>query len=121
MSETMSVDTQQYEININGHRFSVSSQYEPDHIKNVERFLNERMEEVSRQSDVYSPTKLAVLVALNLADELIASQTTHAKNTTDTENMLRSLCQKLDQALTLYSSDKPQESITSVQTAAKLV
>lgn len=102
MQETNRHSPQEYEININGHRFSVSSPYDHNHIRQVEQFLNERMSEVSRRSEIYSPSKLAVLVALNLADELIASKRGLESDKDHLEDAIRVLCDQLDEALSKY-------------------
>lgn len=72
MAESSNPDLKQYKINIKGQQFTVSSQYSEEHIKQVEAFLVERIDEVAAKSDTYNLTSLTILVALNLADELLA-------------------------------------------------
>ena len=64
-------NNREYELNINGNRFQISSNCGEEHIRKVERFLDEQISEVNRQTNAYGPTNLAFLVALNLADELL--------------------------------------------------
>lgn len=71
MAESSNPDLKQYKINIKGQQFTVSSQYSEEHIKQVEAFLVERIDEVAAKSDTYNLTSLTILVALNLADELL--------------------------------------------------
>ena len=67
-------DLKQYQININGNRFAVASPYGEEHIREVERYLEEQMNEVRQQSDLTSPSQLALLLALNFADEILTLQ-----------------------------------------------
>ena len=87
-------DLKQYQININGHHFSVSSGYGEAHIREVERFLNKRFLDITSQSETYGPTNLAMLVALNLADELLTVQR-HTVND-DWKKEIQRMCEKLD-------------------------
>lgn len=74
MAENSYKDLKQYKINIKGHQFTVSSQYSAEHIKEVEAFLIQRIDEVAAKSDTYNLMSLTVLVALNLADDLLTIQ-----------------------------------------------
>ena len=41
----------EYELNINGNRFQISSNCGEEHIRKVERFLDEQISEVNRQTN----------------------------------------------------------------------
>ncbi|MBF0236355.1 MAG: cell division protein ZapA [SAR324 cluster bacterium] len=89
----------QYTLNINGHRFSVNSSYGEEHIRSVESFLNKRMLDINSQSETYGPTTLALLVSLNLADELLSlkNEKNHVKG--EWLETIQTLCERLDKAL----------------------
>jgi cell division protein ZapA len=57
-------------VDILGDSYTIKGQAEPGYIADVARFVDTRMRELSHQGKSHSKTKLAVLTALNLADEL---------------------------------------------------
>ena len=92
-------DSRQYQININGNRFSISSPYGEDHVREVEKFLDQQISDVTENTDAFGATNVALLVALNLADKLL----TLKKSTTKYDGIeadLNNLCFKLDKGLT---------------------
>ncbi|MDP7629562.1 MAG: cell division protein ZapA [SAR324 cluster bacterium] len=91
-------DLKQYQININGNRFAVASPYGEEHIREVERYLEEQMNEVRQQSDLTSPSQLALLLALNFADEILTLQKRQV-HLDELERSLSSMTQRLESAL----------------------
>ena len=91
-------ESRQYQINISGNRFSISSQHGEEHVREVEKFLDTQIKEVSEQTASYGPSSIALLVALNLADKLLTLQKNVSKYD-GLEDDLESLSYKLDRAL----------------------
>ena len=91
--------SKQYQINISGNSFSISSPYGEEHVREVERFLDQQIAEVSEQTDAFGPTNVALLVALNLADKLLSLKKRVSKYD-GIENELDNLCYRLDKVLT---------------------
>jgi len=91
-------DLKQYQININGTRFTVASPYGEEHIREVERYLDGQMNEIRQQSDLTSPSQLALLLALNLADEVLTFQKRQV-HLEELEYGLSSMTQRLESAL----------------------
>ena len=91
-------DSRQYEINISGNRFSISSPYGEEHVREVERILGQQIAEVTEQTDAFGPTNVALLVALNLADKLLTLKKKVSKYD-GIEDELDTLCYKLDEVL----------------------
>jgi len=92
-------DNKQYQININGNRFSISSPYGEEHVREVEKFLDQQISDVTENTDAFGPTNVALLVALNLADKLL----TLKKSTSKYDNIeedINKLCFRLDEVLT---------------------
>ena len=96
MAEGSYQDLKQYKINIKGHQFTVSSQYPEEHIKQVEAFLVKRIDEVAAKSDTYNLTSLTILVALNLADDLLAIQNNKNYIADSARESLMTLVDRLD-------------------------
>ncbi|MGK5091202.1 cell division protein ZapA [Deltaproteobacteria bacterium TL4] len=99
MSTDLPNELKQYQININGHQFNVSSSYGEEHIRTVERFLNERMTAVGARSETYGPSNLALLVALNLADELLTLKSKNNYVSSEWQASVVEMCDKLDSTL----------------------
>ncbi|HIL88760.1 MAG TPA: cell division protein ZapA, partial [Deltaproteobacteria bacterium] len=68
------------------------------HIREVERYLDGQMNEIRQQSDLTSPSQLALLLALNLADEVLTFQKRQV-HLEELEHGLSSMTQRLESAL----------------------
>ena len=88
----------QYHINISGNRFSISSQHGEEHVREVEKFLDSQIKEVTEQTESYGPSSIALLVALNLADKLLTLKKKVLKYE-GIEDDLESLTYKLGKSL----------------------
>jgi cell division protein ZapA len=60
-----------YNIRILEHELAVLSDAEDEHVANVVRFLNERMEEVLRSREGLKALDVAILAALNITEDLL--------------------------------------------------
>ena len=69
MRETASVTVEIY-----GQSYTLKGGADPDYVQDVAAFVDERMKEVSENSSVASATKVAILAAVNIADELCREQ-----------------------------------------------
>ncbi|MFP7333705.1 cell division protein ZapA [Shouchella clausii] len=58
-------------VRIQGQTYKVVSSEEPAHVKEVASYMNEKMEELKKRNPYLDSTKLAVLTALNIADEYL--------------------------------------------------
>ncbi len=92
-------DNRQYQININGTRFSISSPYGEEHVREVEKFLDQQISDVTENTDAFGSTNVALLVALNLADKLLTLKKSTSKFD-GIEDELNNLCFRLDKVLT---------------------
>jgi cell division protein ZapA (FtsZ GTPase activity inhibitor) len=92
-------DNRQYQINISGNRFSISSPYGEEHVREVEKFLDQQISEVTEHTSAFGPTNIALLVALNLADKLLTLKK-RASKFEGIEEDLETLCYRLDEVLT---------------------
>ena len=92
-------DNRQYQININGTRFSISSPYGEEHVREVEKFLDQQITDVTENTDAFGSTNVALLVALNLADKLLTLKKSTSKFD-GIEDDLNNLCFRLDKVLT---------------------
>ena len=65
-------------IHIGGQRYMVRGDVDPTYLRTLASFLDQRMQEVRASSKVVLTEKLAVLAALNVADELFRERRRHA-------------------------------------------
>lgn len=57
-------------VDIHGHRYSVRSDLDPQYVSQLAELIDERMQSVARELSSADPTRIAVIAALNIADEL---------------------------------------------------
>jgi cell division protein ZapA (FtsZ GTPase activity inhibitor) len=60
--------TEPFQIEILGQKFNLKGNYEKDYVKKVEKFFNDKIQEVQKQTTSISTHNLLVLVALNIID-----------------------------------------------------
>jgi len=60
----------QIRVNIFGTEYSLVSDENEGRIYEISRYLDEKMREVDKNSSITSSTKIAILAALNVVDEL---------------------------------------------------
>ena len=58
-----------FHIRILGQELSVSSDSGDEHVANVVKYVNDKVEEIGRSSNNYNILSVAILTALNIADE----------------------------------------------------
>ncbi|MGV8058251.1 MAG: cell division protein ZapA [Smithellaceae bacterium] len=63
-----------YNINILGQELSVLSDADDEHVANVIRLVTEKMDEVSKTANNLRALDIAILAALNVAEELLKSR-----------------------------------------------
>jgi len=59
------------EIKVFGQTFSVKTDSDENHLQAVARYVNEKMEEVLKKTRSVSTLNVAILTALNIADDLL--------------------------------------------------
>lgn len=60
-----------YKLNILGNELTLKSDDSQEHVDNVLNFVNQKISEFQSKSKSLSPQVIAILCALNIADELI--------------------------------------------------
>jgi cell division protein ZapA len=62
---------QKITVDIFGEPYSLKSNADVDRVKRIARLVDQRMSRISRANPRLSPVKVAVLAALNLAEEIL--------------------------------------------------
>jgi len=68
------LESESVTVNIFGKEYTLKGDAESEYVQKVAAFVNERMNEVAAHSTVASTAKVAILAAVNIADELFREQ-----------------------------------------------
>lgn len=88
-----------YDITVAGKRFNIASRRGESHIREVERLLNETFEEVSARVQGQPVMNIALLTALNLADQLLDSRSAQDGESEALSRRVEFLVTRLESAL----------------------
>jgi cell division protein ZapA len=61
-------------VDIQGQRYAIKSTLDPKYVNDVAAFVDQKMERVGRELSTSDAVRLAVLAALNIADELFRTR-----------------------------------------------
>ncbi len=61
-------------VHIFGTEYKIASETDPDHTRCVARYVDRKMREIANSLSLRSVAKIAVLTAVNLADELFKEE-----------------------------------------------
>ena len=64
------------EIKVFGQTYSVKTDAEEDHIQAVAKYVNDKIEEITKKTRTVSSLNVAILTALNIADDLLREKET---------------------------------------------
>jgi cell division protein ZapA (FtsZ GTPase activity inhibitor) len=98
-----------YDITIAGKRFNVASRRGESHIREVERLLNETFEEVSARVQGQPVLNIALLTALNLADELLSQRSRQNGASEELSRRVEGLVTRLATVLEVGMNECPIE------------
>jgi cell division protein ZapA len=85
-------------VTIFGKEYSILSEVNPEYIKKAAAYLDSKMREVSTSYPNMVESRIAVLAALNIADELFKSREERG-DSSDIEKQIFDLTRKLSEAL----------------------
>ena len=88
-----------FDITVAGKRFNIASRRGEAHIREVERLLNETFEEVSARVQGQPVMNIALLTALNLADQLLSSRSAQDGASEEISKRVEFLVSRLESAL----------------------
>lgn len=99
------MDKNSIKVQIFGMDYSLKSDKDPEYIKQVAEFVDEKIQKLSTNTNVKSQTKIAVLVALNIADELFQLKKQYENSSKVFENIelkSKELCDSVDDHLNQF-------------------
>ncbi len=86
-------------VSILGKEYSLVSEVDPEYIKKTAAYLDSKMREVSESYPNMNEGRIAVLAALNIADELFKITDNADKSGGSVEKKLQALARKLSESL----------------------
>ena len=87
------------QVEIFGQTYNVRAEGDSSYIHDLARFVDSRMKEVAERTATVDTTKIAILVALNISDDLHQREKLRKDSPTDAVARAERLIQKLDAAL----------------------
>jgi cell division protein ZapA len=87
------------QVEIFGQTYSVRAEGDSSYIHDLARFVDSRMKEVAEQTATVDTTKIAILAALNISDDLYRVEKNRMDNPADAVARAERLIRKLDDAL----------------------
>jgi cell division protein ZapA len=72
--ETPRESGQRVQVEIAGRTYTLKGNRDPREVKRLASFVDERMAEISTRTQTADTTRVAILAALNIADELFRAQ-----------------------------------------------
>ena len=86
-------------VNIMGEEYPIKADADRSYILQVASYVDSKMQDVTNKISVHSPVKVAVLTAMNIADELFRERQDKDKKLSDIEERAQSLLHWLDRKL----------------------
>tara|TARA_B100000809_G_C15018648_1_gene487626 strand:+ start:234 stop:524 length:291 start_codon:yes stop_codon:yes gene_type:complete len=96
----MSEESNQVSISIFGQEYSVKAPADPEYILKIAEYLDGKMREVqSGFTTTQSSTRIAILAAMNITDELFNSRQSGESEDTEVEQKITSLIELIDESI----------------------
>jgi len=87
------------QVEIFGQTYNVRAEGDSAYIHDLARFVDSRMKEVAERTATVDTTKIAILAALNITDDLYQTEKRRSGDPTDFRARAERLIRKLDDAL----------------------
>lgn len=84
------------EIKVFGQVYTVKTDAQEDHIQKVAQYVNEKMDEVTKNTKSVSSLNVAILTALNIADDLISEKAKRLALVEEVERKSKDLAEKIN-------------------------
>ena len=100
MSNTMDSNDNFVKVTIYGQEYTIKAPADASYIKNIAEYVDEKMREVQEElSTPQVPAKVAILAAMNIADDLFAEKRNREKSTNEVERKVSSLIEEVEEAI----------------------
>ncbi len=93
------METSKVKVDIFGHTYTIKGDASSGYIEELATYVNDKMEEVSLNTSNTNPSHIAILVALNIADEYFQLKNIKKDMTHEIEKKAEILISMLDDGL----------------------
>lgn len=106
-------------VEINGLRYPIRSHLDPAYVATLAAYVEEKMQLAARESPAGDTLKIAVLAALNIADEYFRARDERSAQRSDLSERARELERMLDLALGLDPGTAPADAVPGAEALAR--
>ena len=108
------MDKNTVKVNIYGSEYVIKGDADTGHIEEISQFVDQKMKEINKSGAIKSPLKVAILAALNIADEYFKTRDEQKQQIesyeTRTQKLLKSLSSGLkEKDVPVPAEDKAEE------------
>jgi cell division protein ZapA len=96
-------------VEVNGQRYAIRSHLEPAYVAELAAYVDAKMQQAARESPAGDTLKLAVLAALNIADECFRARDEDAVRRASLNHRAKELERMLDLALAAAQPEESQD------------
>lgn len=89
--------TKTIDVEIYGQRYTVSGDADEEYIRRLANFIDDQMRRVAEGMNTTTPSRLAVLTALNLAHQLFELEKKRVQGEADVERRMMSLMASIEE------------------------
>lgn len=86
-------------VNIFGTEYPIRGDADPAYIKEVAEYVDRKMKEIAKNAPIHSSMKVAILAALNVADELFKERLEKEKLLSEMEHRVDEIADAIDKKI----------------------
>ncbi len=86
-------------VSIYGNEYPIKSDADPEYIKRVAKYVDQKMREIAHKVDNRTALEVAILAALNITDELLQEKADKDKTVAEVEDRTAELTEWLEKTL----------------------
>ena len=87
------------DVEIYGQRYTLIGDADDQYVRRLAKYVDEQMKAVANGLKTATPSKLAVLAAVNIAHELFQAERLRVENEADVERRMMSLMQSIEEQM----------------------
>lgn len=85
-------------VEIYGEQYTIRTDDDPSYVRDVAEIVDRKMREIADSGKVVTTSKIAILAALNIADELMKTRISHQQSNEETGRRIERLLLQLQSA-----------------------
>jgi cell division protein ZapA len=94
------------EVNIFGQGYTIKTDADAEHIQKIAEYVDKKMDEIVRTTKTVSTLNVAILAALNIADDFFREVQKREELLTEVDNRSKEIVETIDTQLKQYRGGK---------------